>query len=293
MRHFVLVTALTFVQALAPTPAKTQTGTADKPSPSRTSTSKSSGQNQSPTGSQPSLKITDMPPVKVTELPSVTVVSPKRDWVDWGYWLFNLLLVCVGGFQVYLLWKTLTAVQRQGNLMKRQADKLDESVAIADKAANAALLNAQAAVAAARPWVSFFGEYNAGIFTFKAANLGNTPADVVSYSSGMMLVDRVENLPIPPNYGQDRTPSLALLTPTQMSDGPNITVETYDTNCIAAPDPKKQVLAFFFRVIYKNPLSNTNNPLIPQHESRMCFWYDKKGSRFPQAGGPQEYNRHT
>jgi hypothetical protein len=277
---------LTFGQAISPTPSKSQTQAKGNPNPRDTRPS-------TKVIEIPPVKVTDIPPVKVSELPSVTVVPPKRTWVDWGYWFFDLLLVCVGGFQVYLLWRTLTAVQRQGDLMKRQADKLDESVAIADKAADAALLNAQAAIAAARPWVSFFGTYNSGIFTFKAANLGNTPAEVVSYASGMMLVDRVANLPIPPNYGQDRTPSLALLTPSQTSDGANITLETYDTNSIAAPDPKKQVFAFFFRVIYKNPLSSTNDPLILQHESRMCFWYDKNAGYFPQGGGPQEYNRHT
>lgn len=295
MGYLILVTLLTFGQAISPTPAKSQTGAkSNLTAPNDPSANKGDGQNQDSKESQQTIKVTDIPPVKIAEIPSVTVVPPKRDWVDWGYWLFNLLLVCVGGFQVYLLWKTLTAVQRQGNLMKRQADKLDESVAIADKAADAALLNAQAAIAAARPWISFFGFYSGGVFTCKAANLGNTPAEVVSYASGMILVDRIENLPIPPNYGPSQTPPLAFLTPSQTADRANITLGTYNINNIPASDPTKQIIAFFFRVVYKNPLTSADYPLILQHESRMCFWYNRTGGVFVQAGGgPQEYNRHT
>jgi len=51
--------------------------------------------------------------VTISKLPTVTVSSPKRDWADWGYWAFNLLLVIVGGLQVVLLWGTLRIYRRQ------------------------------------------------------------------------------------------------------------------------------------------------------------------------------------
>src|SRR5690242_17581501 len=38
--------------------------------------------------------------IRISKLPVVTVSPPKRDWADWGYWAFNLLLVIVGILQV-------------------------------------------------------------------------------------------------------------------------------------------------------------------------------------------------
>jgi hypothetical protein len=103
--------------------------------------------------------------------------------------VFTGLLFVVGALQA-------AAIFRQEKWMR-------ENVGIAKEAADAALLNAQAAIAAARPWVSIFAIYNGEVFTFKAENLGNTPAEVVSYASGMVLVDRAENLPVPPIYALD------------------------------------------------------------------------------------------
>jgi|SRR5579864_1597019 len=162
----------------------------------------------------------------------------------------------------------------------------------AKNSADAAYLNAQAVINAERPWVSAFGIYQGGVFTFMAGNFGRTPAEVISYSTGTALVDRAENLPIPPQYGKEQKPPLRILTPGNTLADANITLATYDTNVLPAPDPNRQVFAFFFRIAYKNPLSNSF-PAIPQYESRICFWYERKGGRFPEVGGPEEYNKHT
>lgn len=182
-------------------------------------------------------------------------------------------LVYVGIAQAIALISTLGFIWYQAKKTAEATQAMRDGLPLQKSAADAALLNAQAAIAAARPWISFFGEYNSGIFTFKAANLGNTPAEVISYANNMAIVDRIENLPIAPIYGRDQIPPFALLTPDHYSNGANITVGTFDTNSIIAPDPQKQTFVFFFRVVYKNPLSSTNSPLIPLHESRMCFWY--------------------
>lgn len=202
-------------------------------------------------------------------------------------------IIGVGIIQTLALIGTLIAVIYQSKETAKATQAMCDSLPLQKSAADAALLNAQAAVSAARPWISFFGTYNSGIFIFKAANLGKTPAEVVSYTSDMMIVDRVENLPIPPRYGKTQIPPFALLTPSQRSDGANITLTTFDTNGIAAPDPQKQTFVFFFSLVYKNPLTSADPSIIPQHESRMCFWYENRGGGFPQAGGPQEYNKHT
>lgn len=100
--------------------------------------------------------------VGISKLPTVTVNPTKRDWADWAYWGFNLLLVTVGGFQVYLLYRTLGAISDQASETRRQVDvtlgqlramheqisemsvqsgMLGESVAVARDAANAANAN--------------------------------------------------------------------------------------------------------------------------------------------------------
>jgi hypothetical protein len=75
----------------------------------------------------------------------VTVATPKRDWADWGYWIFSLLLVAVGGFQVFLLWRTLRAIKRQADIMDAQKGILQESVKAAEANAKSAEANAIAA----------------------------------------------------------------------------------------------------------------------------------------------------
>jgi hypothetical protein len=56
--------------------------------------------------------------VVVRELPPVTVTPPKRDWADWGFWCFNLLLVVVGGFQIWLLTLTWKIIRRQTDIQE-------------------------------------------------------------------------------------------------------------------------------------------------------------------------------
>ena len=120
---------------------------------------------------------------------------PKRDWADWGYWAFSLLLVVVGGFQVILLWRTLTAIKRQADTMERQEGVLDQSVKAAKDSAEAALLGAKALIYAERPWVSIFVVPKDGGYSFRAGNLGRTPANIGSFSSECRWLDTIDDLP--------------------------------------------------------------------------------------------------
>ena len=159
------------------------------------------------------------------------------------------------------------------------------------RSANAALLNAQVAIAATRPYVSISGFYNSGVCMFKAINYGNTPAEIISYSANMKFVDKIENLAVPPEYDNWREPSLALLSPGGTGGEAMLDLETYDTNSIIAPN-LKPIFVFYFSIRYKNPIGSDNQS-ITNHESRMCFWYHSRGGQFPRVGGPQEYNKHT
>jgi len=93
---------------------------------------------------------------------------------------------------------------------------------------------------------------------------------VISYATGTDLVDKVENLSIPPKYEKEKKPPLAILTPGNTLDDMNITLATYDTNKIPAPDPSRQVHVFFFRVVYKNPLNNSFR-FIPNTKVEYVF----------------------
>jgi hypothetical protein len=68
-------------------------------------------------------------PVAIRDFPTVSV---RKDWADKSYWLFSGLLVIVGGFQVFLLWRTLGAIKRQAVTMEKSAQN-----AVADAAAAA------------------------------------------------------------------------------------------------------------------------------------------------------------
>ncbi len=56
--------------------------------------------------------------IVIRELPPVTI-NTLKDWADWGYWGFSLGLLIVGGFQVWLVWKTLGAIKRQADIANR------------------------------------------------------------------------------------------------------------------------------------------------------------------------------
>jgi hypothetical protein len=55
-------------------------------------------------------------------VPDPVAVKVQRDKLDYGYWVFSLGLLIVGGLQVWIVWKTLGAIKRQADLMKSQTD---------------------------------------------------------------------------------------------------------------------------------------------------------------------------
>jgi|GEM_PF-4879594 len=56
-------------------------------------------------------------PIAIREFPPVSIA---KDWADKSYWVFSGLLVLVGGFQVWLLWRTWKAMQKQTTQLERQ-----------------------------------------------------------------------------------------------------------------------------------------------------------------------------
>jgi hypothetical protein len=100
--------------------------------------------------------------VSVLSIPTVTISQPQRSLLDevlvWGPWAFTLLLVVVGGLQVWLLYRTWEKVREQEMRMKEQVDQikaqattmaeqtgvLKDSVDVAKKSAEAAFAQVRA-----------------------------------------------------------------------------------------------------------------------------------------------------
>lgn len=136
--------------------------------------------------------------------------------------------------------------------------------------------------------------------TSKAANLGRTPAEIVSYSYVATFLDRLDNFPTPPQYGVEHVPPVKLLVPSGGDpDRQTLDLMFYDAANILKNDAQRakamiegrEVFLFYFRIIYKHVVGNTH-PSIQNYETRMSFWYTP-ATRELHIGGPDEYNRHT
>jgi hypothetical protein len=131
MKYAMLSMLLALMQALPPVPRQAATSSAGT---SGHIQSQTNANKTPPAQSPPSVNANAAPShdvnrseqgtdnsqhsISVSKLPTVTVSSPKRDWADWGYWAFNLLLVVVGIFQVILLVFTWKTIQRQVQLQE-------------------------------------------------------------------------------------------------------------------------------------------------------------------------------
>ncbi len=116
MKIIALAVLLAVVQANLPTPRKAPDNTTQAPAQVK---SKGDTSQAKPLPAQLPVETDSNRPAKgdsteqhsentqhtvgISKLPPVTATPTKRDWADWAYWGFNLLLVAVGGFQVYLL----------------------------------------------------------------------------------------------------------------------------------------------------------------------------------------------
>ena len=92
--------------------------------------------------------------VRITSFPSVTIANKPKTLLDhvfdWGPWLFNLGLLLVGAFQIFLLYVTWTRIRKQAELMGGQLAEMKSGSQIADKSAAAAKLAARAQMLAAK-----------------------------------------------------------------------------------------------------------------------------------------------
>ncbi|HLV95735.1 MAG TPA: hypothetical protein VKS44_11130 [Candidatus Acidoferrales bacterium] len=168
MRYLILTVLLSVVQAGSPAPrqasnsctsarAGDQRQTKKKNEPSNGSPS-AINQNQScgtDSGAKTNGNDNTEHSVAISNLPPVTINGPRRDWADWGTWLFAALLAVTSLLQVWLLRRTLIFARRQTHEIKRQRSymrlqwkAMRDQIESADKQF----------LMSHRPWVTVFGK---------------------------------------------------------------------------------------------------------------------------------------
>jgi hypothetical protein len=243
---------------------------------------KSNGTQKSPSASPA------QPPAKQEQRqPEHTGCVPP--WTDpfWSNWA----LVLVGIIAAWIAIGTLNDLKEQTAATKTFAEA-------ANRSADAALLNAQAVINSERPWVIIFVKRSSLDVTFAAANLGKTPAEIISYSTVQDFRDSPDSLPVPPRYGTEHVPAVKLLVPCSgKPDGTELDLLKHDPpgtwgklGFKVGWENQGQACVFYFKIVYRNFISKTAN--LPNYETRMCFWYTPE-QLDPIVGGPQEYNEHT
>lgn len=198
-------------------------------------------------------------PIRIGELP---LVSVRRDWADWGVWIFSGLLVVVGFLQVWLLFGTLRAIKRQADLMEKQTGILERSVVVAEASADAAYTSAQVAMGTAIPTlvVDEFGLADMGAASLEAKlqspkirivvkNYGQTPAFLKAWS----LILTCEALPTTPVYGSPHALEKSVVLPDESLVLPVETVfprHFFSAKDVEAIVQQEKILRVYGRVQY-------------------------------------------
>ena len=229
----------------------------------------------------------------------------------------------VGAWAVIL---TLLAIAWQSIATERAAES-------GKRSADAALLNAQAVINSERAWltvkiddgvsplpdlapshfqnerrqlqrilakmeasVEFGDEEDNGMCYVIIQNKGRTPAKVIGGSFSHCFVDRLSNLPVPPDYSSPFfMPDPAFI----VSDGnfrihpgfkPELILKRNGNQ--EAIDIAMGFLVFFGRVVYEDVFSLPDGTK-GTHETRWCFMCRTGDPRPFMSGGPAEYNGYT
>ncbi len=160
------------------------------------------------------------------------------------------------------------------------------------KAAEAALLNAQALINSERPWIDVLPvSQGDGEWRFEASNYGRTPAELVSTSCRFEIIsDLMNGLTEPPLY-KDRKESykrfIFLNNPARVG---LMNIKSLLDACAEKAEVLSGAKAFIIigRVVYYDVL----NRVDPPHETRYCYgWSIRDDTLF--WVGPSGYHGHT
>jgi hypothetical protein len=186
-----------------------------------------------------------------------------------------------------------------------QSIETRRAASAAKRAAEAALLNAQAVINSERPWVMAQFDVIAGdnaaksLFKLKAFNYGKTPAHITACDGPKAeYIRRSEGLPMPPNYGQwnwdkrflaprDSMPMRDLINPWEI----NMTDirEGWQNNATSLPADR--ILVIYGLIQYTDGISAT------PHKTAYCYQLNREKMSdmggFLVPYGPSEYNAYT
>jgi hypothetical protein len=174
-------------QGQSPNSVKTNSNTnqtpATEPSPSILKKASEENQNQggkiAPTNKEQSVQITSIPKVSV---------ESKKDLYDKILVVATGLLVFVGGFQIYFLWRTIRAIQSQATAMMEADCALfviswDDFIHINPEAPNGVLSHA---------------------VRWYVKNAGKSPGFVKEVASRFIVIKSLDDLPPEPEYPPPR-----------------------------------------------------------------------------------------
>ncbi|MGA2876414.1 MAG: hypothetical protein ABSE82_12850 [Nitrososphaerales archaeon] len=177
-----------------------------------------------------------------------------------------------------------------------------EQTAQTRKAAEAALLNAQALINAERPWIMVTVEEvtgRSGGFNLYMTNKGRTPAMVTGAYIGCVAVKDISSLPTKSPYGPG-----SMATDRIVLQGEKLPVTWFDGTTLKKivgngfpSAPWDGDIFVFGKVLYRDLLSPSTNPL---HETRWIGLYQLPSGEssdsifsFQGIGVPDEYDRYS
>jgi len=196
----------------------------------------------------------------------------------------NIALVLVGIIGILVAIRTL--------------DDLKTQTAIAGKAANAALRNAEAVINAERPWIivtAKMTEYDS--IDVVGEIQGRTPANIISGWGNHLIVPSKSNLPDEPPYGLEGIAVEHQFLAVPGRPPFSIYLEPVSTLRLGERWEKlsngDEHLFVFGRVVYTDMLTTDSDEKPILHETRWCFQLILTSPPILLKSGKHGYNRYT
>jgi hypothetical protein len=214
---------------------------------------------------------------------------------NWGLWI-TVAIAFFAGVQA-------VALIRQYCVMRSQVSQLKKTIKATKQAAEAAQLNAQAAISAQRAWIGINVKSTVNNqFSFWAINVGKTPAKIISIYKIPRIVHRQKELEIPEEYWKEGGNTFDI-EPRFLPSSANRIIAQYSIEKLRGDHAKDTemwtrylaegyfMLYFLGRIVYSIPLEGAAGI---QHETRWLYMYvPKKGALpIPDPKYP-EYNYWT
>lgn len=225
----------------------------------------------------------------------------------WGLAL-TALYVLITGFYAWTSHKTLKAIEKQG---ASNAEQFAKQIAEATKTADAALLNAQAAIKSERAWVLEQIKFpdklpvqqasGSVIFcevAYRVKNYGRTPARITNVRLRFHAVRELQELEEEPTFNTNlkfrELGEYGVVVPPGEEFGLAARFEGpwYDEETIRQVYLGNERICAYGRIEYQNILDNDNK----DHFTQFCYLYyvpqgfDMNPEGF-KRGGPPKYNQ--